>query len=180
MARLFFALWPDDKTCQQINDVIEALSSKSGRRVTPENIHITLAFLGSVSDEVTECLQDQAKIIHADGFKLSLDSLGWWKKPQIICLASSFVPDELTNLVIQINKAANGCGIKLENRPYKPHITLIRKAKQEISENSFQTINWNVESFVLAQSVTHPEGVSYTIRNTWRLKGTSENAFFSR
>jgi 2'-5' RNA ligase len=170
MARLFFALWPDDKTRQQINDVIEALPAKVGRRVTPENIHITLAFLGSVRDEVTECLQDQAKIIRADGFKLSLDNLGWWRKPQTIWLAPSFIPDELTDLVIQIHKVANSCGIKLENRPYKPHITLIRKAKQEISENSFETLNWNVDSFILVQSVTHPEGVSYTIRNTWRLK----------
>jgi len=170
MVRLFFALWPDDKTRQQINDVIEALPSKVGRRVTPENIHITLAFLGSVRDEVTECLQDQAKIIRADGFKLSLDSLDWRKKPQFVWLAPSFVPDELTNLVMQINKAANDCGIKLEDRPYKPHITLLRKAKRKIPENSFRTINWNVESFVLAQSVTHPEGVSYTVLNSWRLK----------
>jgi 2'-5' RNA ligase len=170
MVRLFFALWPDDKTRQQINDVIDAVPYKVGRRVTPENIHITISFLGSVSDEVTEYLPDQAKFIRANSFALSLDSLGWWKKPQIIWLAPSFVPDELANLVIQVNKVANGCGIKLENRPYKPHMTLIRKAKHEISKNVFQTINWNVDSFVLAQSVTHPEGVSYTVRNTWRLK----------
>ena len=170
MVRLFFALWPDDKTRQKIYDVIEVLPSKAGRRVTPENIHITLTFLGSVSDEVTECLLDQAKYIRANSFVLSLDSLGWWKKPQIIWLTPSFVPDELTNLVIQVNKVVNGCGIKLENRPYKPHMTLIRKARQEISKNVFKTINWNVDSFVLAQSVTHPEGVSYTARNTWRLK----------
>ncbi len=167
MPRLFFALWPDDDTRSQIHSVTESLPSDIGRITPLENIHITLVFMGTVDPQAIVQLEKEVSRIRGQVFQLCLDEIGHWRKPQILWLTSSTVPKELQELVMQLNNIAADCGIKLEGRPYQPHLTLMRKVKKPIPRLEFQAIDWKVDKFVLVESVTHPEGVSYSLCKTW-------------
>lgn len=169
MPRLFFALWPDDGPRRCINTYLNSMSTGIGRRVAAENYHITLAFLGSVSSDCCERLITQASTIKGQGFQLILDRVGCWKKSHTVWMAPTFVPDELNNLVDQINKIAMSCNVIMDSRRFKPHLTLMRKVKKSIPETPIQAIDWKVNSFALIESVTDPEGVRYTERQSWPL-----------
>ncbi len=167
MPHLFFALWPDDDTRRQIHSIAESLPSNIGRTITPENIHITLVFMGTVDYQVIDQLEKEVSQIRGQVFQLCLDEIGHWRKPQILWLASSTVPKALQELVMQLNNIAADYGIKLEGRPYQPHLTLMRKVKKPAPRLEFQAIDWKVDKFALVESVTHPEGVSYSLCKTW-------------
>jgi len=169
MSRLFFALWPDNITRHRIDAIVRNLPVNQGRRVTPENIHITLAFLGQIDSERNKQLISKASNVSCQGFQLNLDRIGWWKKPQIVWLAPSFIPDELTALVNQVEDIATSCNIKLENRSCQPHMTIMRKVRRSIPEQLLQPIDWQVNCFALIESITHPEGVRYTLQQSWPL-----------
>ena len=49
--RLFFALWPDEALRQQLAVYPPMLKGCGGRLVVQDNLHITLAFLGSVDGD---------------------------------------------------------------------------------------------------------------------------------
>ena len=55
--RLFFALWPDDELRQTLKHHCKPLLRHSGGRpVALDNLHITLAFLGSVDSGQRQCV----------------------------------------------------------------------------------------------------------------------------
>jgi 2'-5' RNA ligase len=55
--RMFVAVWPDDRTVQRLSTL--ALSAVPGlRAVRPEQLHITLRFLGEVADDLVPSLVD--------------------------------------------------------------------------------------------------------------------------
>ncbi len=169
MPRLFFALWPDDGTRRSIDDFLDTLPTGTGRRVATENLHITLTFLGSVSTDCSERLITEVSTIKGRAFQLVLDRVSSWKKSQIVWMAPTFVPDELNALVAQLNKITMSCDIMLDNRPFQPHLTLLRKVKKAMPETPIQAIDWQVDGFALIESLTHPEGVRYITRQSWQL-----------
>ena len=60
--RLFVALWPDTEVRKAILDVAGGFSGpglNSARQVKPENIHMTLAFLGNVQAENVQAIVDE-------------------------------------------------------------------------------------------------------------------------
>jgi RNA 2',3'-cyclic 3'-phosphodiesterase len=58
MTRLFVAIWPPDDVLERLADV-ERPKDQGVKWVPPENLHITLRFLGDADvDEVTARLDD--------------------------------------------------------------------------------------------------------------------------
>ena len=53
--RLFFALWPEDSTRAELTAAMRRLQPEvTARWVMPENLHMTLAFLGDVETDDLE------------------------------------------------------------------------------------------------------------------------------
>jgi 2'-5' RNA ligase len=125
MKRLFFALWPDQQTrrsCQQLLDGIRAVAA--------DNIHVTVLFLGHVNEVQQQAMLLAAGQIKPESMRICFDRLAYWKKPTIVCLDSSEQTDRnLLSLVESLNFAASQNGIAVEQRPYVPHVSLLRKAK---------------------------------------------------
>jgi len=166
--RIFLALWPDEDVVRKINQhAIKYFSDCQGRVLEKNNWHITLAYFG-VSDANTQlCLEQQAEKIKAEPFELSLSLCGFWKKPAVAWLAPAIIPNELCQLALDVQQTLIPCGYKPEMRDYKPHVTLVRKAKQPPSLNEIQPITWSVNKFCLVESKTFPEGARYTVLKTW-------------
>ena len=163
MSRLFFALWPDDAARAGMVPVKDRLPADCGRVVAHRNLHITLVFLGSVTKEQEQCVLTGARNINVTPLSLTLETLGWWQRPQVIWLAPQKVPDALVILADQIKALAGQCGIKTDERPFSPHATLARKVSKRVVLPEIGLVNWQVRDFCLVRSETRPEGASYQV-----------------
>jgi 2'-5' RNA ligase len=165
MKRLFFALWPDESTRQACAEVAKTLS-RSGKRVLPENLHVTLVFLGNIDDETEAALTLAADALAVPKLTITFDRIDFWRKPRILCLTGRSEGSELKTLVAELNAVSRTLGIEVDKRPYTPHVTLIRKIK-EARPVEFEPIVWQSESFCLVESRTLPEGVEYRVIKEW-------------
>lgn len=169
MARLFFALWPDEETRTQLDKVAQQFKNEDIRQVKKSNLHITLEFLGEVSDEIRQNLIDEISKLQGNAFSLELTTVGWWKKPQILWIGTHQIPRPLLNLVKRIKSCVKQQGLKPDQRVYNPHVTIARKVKcKKVLESQF-TIQWNVSSFALIVSNSIDAGVEYHPIKEWPL-----------
>lgn len=169
--RLFFALWPTDALRQQLKRRCKhLLQHGGGRPVAVENLHITLAFLGSVTAEQRACVEQAADAIQLPRFSLRLDRAGHWSRPRVLWLGASEQPETAVALANGLNAGARDCGLQTDNRPFQAHLTLMRKVAKPPADLSVEPLVWEVDSFTLVQSYTYPEGVQYTPLRSWPLR----------
>jgi len=169
LQRLFLALWPDEGQRQQLAGYLPLLRDCGGRKVPLENLHITLAFLGSVDDTTLACLEQQLDAIAAFSFTLQMDELGFWRRPQVVWLGAGETPPALTALVGELKKVMLGCDLEPESRPFQAHLTLMRKARRAPLAADPPLMAWPIRDFALVASETRPEGACYTVLRRWPL-----------
>lgn len=167
--RMFFALWPDANTRGRLVELCQKLPARTGRIVSRHNLHITLAFLGPLDQPVVERLRQGAAAIRARPFSLCLDELGWWRRPRVVWLAPASTPGALLELAAAVNTLISAQGIRPDSRPYRPHLTIARKAAKKPAEIAWTPFDWRIDSFCLVQSTTRPEGAVYEVIETWPL-----------
>jgi 2'-5' RNA ligase len=127
--RLFFALWPDPATRAAIAALARDVGRETGgRAVTPENVHLTLVFLGEQPAEIVPKLCASAAAVELSAFRLALDEVDCWRKTGIAWLGASETPAALAALHGGLARALASLGIALEARPFAPHLTLARRA----------------------------------------------------
>ena len=101
-----------------------------GRRVRPENWHITLRFLGDVNDDV--CDRVAAFIdeeMPANPGRIACTGLGAFPRASKagVVYASVDDPDRVLAALADIGEeAATAAGLDPEGRPFVPHLTLAR------------------------------------------------------
>jgi len=168
--RLFFALWPSDETRQNIVETFTRLSHPTKGRVTRSaNLHLTLHFVGQVTEEVKDCMHAAAQTIHAPGFEFKLDRLGYFPRSNILWMGSQETSAELSELHKSLGMAIAACGYQLEARAYAPHLTLMRKCSRPSFNAVSFSIAWQVNDFVLAESTTTESGVHYQVIEKYAL-----------
>ncbi len=167
--RLFFALWPEQEVRAALTELWRHHAAKRGKPVRPENLHITLVFLGSVGDERRACLETAAGGLSGQSFTLVLDHLAWWSRPRVMWVGPSEVAPALTSLVSDLKLACQGCGFEPETRPYRAHMTLARKVSSTRVPPHIEPILWTIDSFALVESRTLPQGAEYSVLRTWAL-----------
>ena len=104
------------------------VTGSRGRRIPQENLHITLAFLGSVDVEHQACLERVASTIQTPAFTLTLDQAGFWPRKGILW-AGGTPPDGLRALVRVLHQGLAGCGFEPDTRPFQAHVTLARDVR---------------------------------------------------
>lgn len=168
--RLFFALWPD----AAVRAALVAVSKQHLRRVKrvpPDNLHLTLAFPGSVTEAVHQCLEAGAGRIVAPPFELQIDRAGHWPRPRISWIAPTRIPPGLWSLAGELRQLLEDCGLEPEARAYQPHITMARKTRPGTVAGEFEPIHWSIRNFCLVESVTDPAGAKYLPLRFWELEG---------
>jgi len=168
--RLFFALWPDGEVRESMDTRARLHARHNGHAVVPENLHITLAFVGGVSAEQRACMEAAAATIVAPTFTVNFDRLGFWPRPRILWAGASVMPPELTDLVAALNSALTPCGYQPETRPFQAHVTLARKAQRPPEIVTIPPIVWPVDAFCLVESVTGERGSEYRVIGRWPLR----------
>jgi len=124
--RLFVAVLFSPRVKEVLLGAIDSLRAQavSGNFTRPENLHLTLAFIGESSDPDAAAQAVDAAAVPP--FSLAVSGFGrfgdlWWagieKNPALTGLAESL----LENLCRR--------GFKVDKRPFKPHITLARQVE---------------------------------------------------
>ena len=167
--RLFFALWPDDGVRTLLEEQARAVrAGTDGRAVAEANLHITLAFLGTVPVDLIPDVQVASARIGSGPFTLEIDHVGWWKKTGILWLAPSTPPAGLNRLVKSLWSRLRPLGFKADFHKFRPHVTIARKCGRA-SSVGIRPITWPVGKIALLESETHPKGARYTLLDQWTL-----------
>jgi RNA 2',3'-cyclic 3'-phosphodiesterase len=170
--RLFFALWPDACVrAQLVHWARELHAVCGGRRMRPENLHLTLAFLGDSDDaRIAQVEQAGGEPLPQAG-SLRLDTAGHWKHNRIAWAGASAVPAELQALVADLRASLVRSNIGFDAKPFVPHVTLLRNAGDPSRISELPPIDWRFQGFALVQSVKLPEGIRYEVRKVWQPDG---------
>lgn len=172
--RLFFALEPDRQNAIDIADWRDRQLPCTGRAVPTANLHITLAFLGEISNHRLErlCLSvDEYLQRHPAGSgALKLDQVGYWPKPRILWLGPSDWPEDLNQLAAGLAQLGSIEGGKRKRGAFQPHITLFRGCDRAPSAPaSPPAFALPYRDFALMESRQGRRGVSYHPLAHWSL-----------
>ena len=165
--RVFFALWPDDATRAAISRATrDAVRLSGGRPIAKERLHVTIAFLG----ELTAAGLDVARgvpPIPVGPFELSLDAVGVWPESKILWLGPSTMPDALGQLEERLWTALVERGFRAEERVYRPHVTLARRARP--IDSFVEPVRFAVGDLALVESFPDGRNVHYEVLERWAL-----------
>jgi RNA 2',3'-cyclic 3'-phosphodiesterase len=167
--RLFFALWPDDEVRARLERWSRELHALCGGRTTrPENLHVTLAFLGSVEEARVAEVERAAGEVAPRAVSLVLDRPGYWKHNRIAWAGASTVPPPLDAFVAELRSALARSRVGFDAKGFVSHVTLLRDAREPKAMPALDPIPWKVDGFALVQSATLPRGSRYEIRRSWK------------
>lgn len=156
------------------------------RWTRPENIHITLAFLGYLSDEeVAEVCKIVAEVVSKNQpLFINLIKILYGppkKMPPRMVWVEGEQSKELTKLKNDLDNALSaGSGYQKETRPYTPHITLGRIRQWEFRQiepedrpqvETDLSLGFDVSSIEVMESFLKRGGAEYTVLETCDLKG---------
>jgi 2'-5' RNA ligase len=160
--RLFFALWLSDRQREMLRDALRpVLTSVEGDVVDRRNWHVTLVFIGGFPEEQIPFLQAAAGQIAREPVRLRFDRLEHWQRPKVASLMPRAVPAALEALVRSLEATLQAFDVKAEDRLYRPHITVARRARAFDTVQLTRSVDLEWDNFELVESVSAPSGVSY-------------------
>ena len=144
--------------------------------VKPENLHVTLKFLGEVPDAVVPKLTDSLAGVPVEPMRLTADHVVLFpKRGPVRVIAAGFAGDvdRLSKLFADVEDACAVAGFEREGRAYTPHATLgrarpgrggpgLRRLRDETFERFFPGPTFTADRFVMMQSQLNPKGAIYT------------------
>lgn len=146
--------------------------------VKPENIHITLKFLGNTEEKLIEKITGEMQAVAQSikPFRLSVSGLGVFpseRQPRVFWAGIKDGKRELQQLQSQLEPKIIALGFCAEERAFHPHLTLARIKSIRSSASAFMKLvedhqrfselgNCEVNELVLFQSELHPSGAIYT------------------
>lgn len=148
------------------------------RLVNPDDLHLTLAFLGEIDDEtvavVVKLAQEVARETHP--FALSLGKLGIFgppHAPRVVWAGVGGNLRRLTTLQHGLADALESLGFPPETRPYAPHLTLARISRPLgaaslaqltalLAEPLKRTTRWTVADLRVMRSDLSASGPRYS------------------
>ena len=150
-ARLFIALWPDNAVRRSFADYRDAWRwQERPARVRDDKLHITLHFLGNVAHDRLPELRAALAVPYA-AFNLDFGRPALLPRG-VAVIEPLVVPDELRALHAGLKEALRGLGLPVELRPFRPHVTLARHARQAGFPERTLKIIWRVGDYVLMES----------------------------
>ena len=121
--RIFIAVQLDKALKEAILDTMDDMKAAGirGRFVSPDNLHLTLAFIGETSrlQEIREAVRS----ISFEPFEISVSGIGAFRDLLWVGLTES---RKLTALAYEVRDALDTRGIDHDGKRFLPHITIVR------------------------------------------------------
>jgi 2'-5' RNA ligase len=123
--RLFLGLPIPPELAQALVRLAQAIELPKGRWTGPENLHLTLVFLGEVAEPTLPPIEQELSELNFAPFQLKLPSLNIFPRAGVL-FAEVEPARPLLHLQAKVADSMARCGFTPEDRPYHPHITLAR------------------------------------------------------
>ena len=161
--RLFFALWPDETARAALVQLQRRLTQPPGARpVAPENLHLTMAFLGMQQAPLLPQIAGILERLDVPEMRLEVDRYGCFPRARIAWAGIRPLP-ALAALHESLMEALKQCGIGHDKASaFRPHITLLRNAVCDGGPVD-QPIIWHAPRLALVRSTTMPGGPIYKV-----------------
>ena len=163
--RLFIAINLNDEMKDALLDIQDAMRTYGvrGKDTPPENMHLTLAFIGEYDDP--EFVKEVVESIEIRPFEIRLKGIGafgdlWW-----VGIDNSA---PLMAISRRLRRALADAGIPFDKKKFSPHITIIRRANGRLSEEAADEItacggaSMTVDHISLMRSDRGKYGMIYT------------------
>ncbi len=191
--RAFIALQLPEQVTHQLElfqNKIKIGAPRGLRWVKPENIHLTLSFLGDTPRTKISQLKDLLSEVSAKHSELhaSFTQLGAFPNPnrmRVFWLGMAASP-ELTTLARDVNQACKACDLPGDDKPFVPHLTLARLPdglSTKEHEQAAQLLKYPlqidqkeflIKNLVIYQSDLKPSGAVYTPVHLFQLSCKKE------
>jgi 2'-5' RNA ligase len=173
--RLFAAVWPSEEVRAAVSATAQEMREQPAaarwRWVQPEHWHLTLAFYGKVDEsklpELTRRLTAAAR--RRAPFELELGGVGRFGD-RVVWLGVDGDREALRRLADGAVAAGKRTGIDLEDRRFRPHLTLARSrhGADQLLPATVRPVPWPVSGFALVRSQGGPQ-VRYDTLAEFRL-----------
>lgn len=182
--RAFIAIHLPAAAQAALGAACEALAAQfppgSVRWVTPQNMHLTLRFLGDTAVDQLPSIKaalDQAAAAHRP-LALQLGRVGAFpdrKRPRVIWVGLEGETERLAQLQQEVEDALRPLGWAPEERPFQAHVTLGRvKDSRLLAGLAWQVdvekVDVEVTAVELMQSDLRPQGPIYTLLHSGKLQ----------
>lgn len=175
--RTFIAVPLSDEIRQALARIQDQLKSHDVdvKWVRPENIHLTLKFLGDVKTKKIGAIKDMLdrQLSRIPSFRMLFNTLGAFpdiERPRVIWIGIEDADGRIRELAQRLETECAQLGFKKEDRPFSPHITIGRTrsprnivllsqavAQLQLPENLIQ----KETEIVLYKSTLTPKGPIY-------------------
>lgn len=177
--RLFVALLPSEPARLALG----ALAERMPRALwtPPERIHLTLRFIGDVSDEQLEAVRDALTKVAVAPFPLGVEGVGRFPprgRPSVLWAGVGRAHPFLLRLRQQVDDRLLASGVPFALTPFVPHFTVARVAEAPpvAAEHwlkrhaDFVGPLWRTEAFHLMASTLGPTGARHEIVQSFPLR----------
>lgn len=170
MIRLFVAIGLPEEQRMRLASLVGGIDG--ARWVAEENYHVTLQFIGEVTEDTAPELIDTLDRVVSPGFDLTLEGTGHFGTGRQVRSLWAGVrrSDALDELHASVARALLQAGIEPEGRRFTPHVTLARLkgiGQSRVlpwleSTGGFLGVPFRVDRFTLFESRLGRAGPVYT------------------
>lgn len=151
--RAFLAFEIEDRDIKKKLTDMQTLAEKTGadlKLVEPENIHMTIRFLGDITLNICDKVFEEMKAISFKPFPVYLTGLGVFPSlsyPRVLWAGIAQGAGQLQNIFSQIEPKLQGLGFAPDPKGFNPHLTIarVRSARNKMQLAEFVRLNEKYE-----------------------------------
>ena len=177
MLRLFVAVELSDEVKRSLGRVQRSLAQfdQAVRWVKPEQIHLTLKFLGDTADNRVPELHTaiEQAVTDIEPFDFTTAGTGCFPprgQVRVVWIGLEEASGVLLTCQQRIDEALADVGVEPEDRPFTPHLTLGRvkfdktsgRLREAVTVMKVPSVGQSVESVTLMMSELTPKGAIHT------------------
>lgn len=170
--RTFVAVEVSNKEVLEAIKKIQSSLKIDAKPIDLQSMHFTLQFLGEVSDDMLENIQQVLSSVEFESFDVSFQSIGVFPKSGFARIIWVGVDERgawyLTELARKVTTVLSSLGFK-SDKPFQPHVTIFRVKNKinnitdelkKIKDSSFGV--QRISDIKLKKSVLTPKGSVYS------------------
>ena len=153
-----------------MSEILQRSGLINAKFVDKDNLHLTLKFLGDISEEEIEKINDKLKNIDFNKFSAKVSGIGFFpSEDHIKVIWVGVHGDDIKKLSEKINDSLYEIGFTKENREFSSHLTIARvkgiKDKKlfqnKVSQLKFRPTEFNIDKAHLVKSELTRKGPKY-------------------
>ena len=175
--RSFIAFDIDSDAVRRNLTTVQSMLGQTGadlRLVEPQNIHITVRFLGDITPATAEKIFAEMQQVPFTPFTVQISGVGAFpdlRYPRVVWAGITEGADQLNAVFSQLEPRLRNLGFTPDPKGFNPHLTIARvktgRNKQQLSEAIAKNANYafgaiNAECLRLKRSDLTPRGPVYS------------------